>query len=99
MGRKTKTILAHLQGLESQKISGGGRSVFLDFSFYRTYQDLGGNNAIELTVLIDSPYLSKNSVKFGDIRLTSNEASSEIMIASELRRFTFELPVTGRRRI
>jgi hypothetical protein len=38
MGRKTRTILAHLQGLESQKISAGGRSVFLDFYFYRTSQ-------------------------------------------------------------
>src|ERR1700694_1499644 len=36
MERKARTILAHSHGLESQKISGGGRSVFLDFSFYRT---------------------------------------------------------------
>jgi hypothetical protein len=40
MGRKVKTILAHSHGLESRKISGGGRSVFLDFSFYRTSQDV-----------------------------------------------------------
>jgi hypothetical protein len=40
MGRKARNTLAQSGRLESQKISGGGRSVFLDFSFYRTYQDL-----------------------------------------------------------
>src|ERR1039458_3280222 len=40
MGRKTRSILAHSYGLESQNISGDGRSIFLDFSFYRTSQDL-----------------------------------------------------------
>jgi len=40
MGRKVKTILAHSQGLERRKIPGGARSVFLDFSFYRTSQEL-----------------------------------------------------------
>jgi hypothetical protein len=40
MGRKARSTLAQSQWLESQKISGGGRSVFLDFSFYRTSQDL-----------------------------------------------------------
>jgi len=40
MGRKLRTILAHSHGLESQKISGGGRGVLLDFSFYRTSRDL-----------------------------------------------------------
>jgi hypothetical protein len=36
VGRKASTILAYLRGLESQKISGGGRSAFRDFLFYRT---------------------------------------------------------------
>jgi len=40
MGRKARSTLAQSSRLESQKISGGGRSVFLDFSFYRTSQDL-----------------------------------------------------------
>ena len=40
MGRKARSTLAQSGRLESQKISGGGRSVFLDFSFYRTYRDL-----------------------------------------------------------
>ena len=40
MGRKTRSTLAQSGRLESQRISGGGRSVFLDFSFYRTSQDL-----------------------------------------------------------
>ncbi len=40
MGRKVRTILAHSQGLESKKISGRRRGVFLDFSFYRTSWDL-----------------------------------------------------------
>src|SRR5712675_253124 len=40
LGRKVRTILAHSHGLESKKISGRRRGVFLDFSFYRTHQDL-----------------------------------------------------------
>jgi hypothetical protein len=40
MGRKARSIFAHSQGLESKKKSGGGGSVFLDFPFYRTYQDV-----------------------------------------------------------
>ena len=40
MERKTRTILAHSHGLESKKISGRRRSVFLDFPFYRTSQDV-----------------------------------------------------------
>ena len=40
MGRKARSTLAQSGRLESQKISGGGRSVFLDFSFYRTSRDL-----------------------------------------------------------
>src|SRR6202142_121931 len=40
MGRKARTMLAHSEGLESKKSSGGGRSVFLDFPFYRTSQAL-----------------------------------------------------------
>src|SRR6266478_2037290 len=40
LGRKVRTILAHSHGLESKKISGRRRGVFLDFSFYRTYRDL-----------------------------------------------------------
>jgi hypothetical protein len=40
MGRKARIILAHLSGLESKKCSGGGRSIFLDFTLYRTSQDL-----------------------------------------------------------
>ena len=40
MGRKARSTLAQPGRLESQKLSGGGRSVFLDFSFYRTYQAL-----------------------------------------------------------
>jgi hypothetical protein len=40
MGRQAGNILAHSKGLESKKSSGGGRGIFLDFSFYRTYQDL-----------------------------------------------------------
>src|SRR6267143_5487941 len=40
MGRKVRTILAHSQGLESKKISGRRRGVFLDFSFYRTCREL-----------------------------------------------------------
>jgi hypothetical protein len=36
MGRKARSTLAQSGRLESQKISGGGRSVFLDFSFYRS---------------------------------------------------------------
>jgi hypothetical protein len=38
--RKNRTILVPAHGLESQKISGRGRSVLLDFSFYRTSRDL-----------------------------------------------------------
>src|ERR1039457_2105348 len=41
MERKARSTLAQSGRLESQKISGGGRSVFLDFSFYRTSRDLG----------------------------------------------------------
>src|SRR6266404_4207663 len=40
LGRKVRTILAHSHGLESKKISGRRRGVFLDFSFYRTSRDL-----------------------------------------------------------
>jgi hypothetical protein len=40
MGRKVRTILAHSDGLESEKKSGRRRGIFLDFPFYRTYQDL-----------------------------------------------------------
>src|SRR5882762_5451695 len=42
MGRKVRTILAHSQGLESKKISGRRRGVFLDFSFYRTSREVAG---------------------------------------------------------
>jgi hypothetical protein len=48
VGRKAKTILAHSQGLESKKISGGGGSIFLDFTFYRTSQELGADAEGEL---------------------------------------------------
>src|SRR5713226_7691304 len=41
MGRKAKTIPAQSRGLEVKKTSGRGGGVFLDFSFYRTSQDLG----------------------------------------------------------
>jgi hypothetical protein len=47
-GRKTRTILTHSQGLESKKLSGGGRSIFLDFTFYRTSQELGADAEGEL---------------------------------------------------
>src|SRR5579863_329860 len=40
MARRARNILAHSQGLESKKNSGGRRGIFLDFTFYRTYQDL-----------------------------------------------------------
>jgi hypothetical protein len=36
MGRKARTIPAHSRELESKKISGDGRGIFLDFPFYRT---------------------------------------------------------------
>jgi hypothetical protein len=40
LGRKVRTIHAQLDGLEGQKKSGHRRGIFLDFPFYRTYQDL-----------------------------------------------------------
>ena len=40
-GAEGQNILTHSRGLESKKISGGARSVFLDFTFYRTYRELG----------------------------------------------------------
>jgi hypothetical protein len=39
MERNDRTILAHSVRLESQKISGLRRGIFLDFPFYRTYQE------------------------------------------------------------
>src|SRR6202165_399296 len=39
-GAEEQNHPAQSHGLESQKISGRRRSVFLDFSFYRTYRDL-----------------------------------------------------------
>ena len=36
LGRKARTIPAQPNGLESKKISGRSRGVFLDFPFYRT---------------------------------------------------------------
>jgi hypothetical protein len=39
-GARPEQTLPSLRGLESQKISGGRRSFFLDFPFYRTSQEL-----------------------------------------------------------
>jgi hypothetical protein len=39
-GGRSETSSLHSLGLERKKVSGGGRSVLLDFTFYRTYQDL-----------------------------------------------------------
>jgi hypothetical protein len=40
MERKARTNPAQLYGLENKKKSGRRRSIFLDFPFYRTYQEL-----------------------------------------------------------
>ena len=44
MARRARNIPAHSQGLESKKNSGGRRGIFLDFTFYRTYQDPSGHS-------------------------------------------------------
>jgi hypothetical protein len=41
MGRKARTNPAQSCGLESEKKSGHRRCIFLDFPFYRTYQEFG----------------------------------------------------------
>jgi hypothetical protein len=46
MGRKIRTILAQLSGLEDMKQSGRRRGIFLDFPFYRTSQGQSNNSAV-----------------------------------------------------
>ena len=60
MGRKARTILAHSRGLESKKISSRRRSVFLDFSFYRTYRDVGTSKNLQVCNCLTELY-SANS--------------------------------------
>jgi hypothetical protein len=43
MERKAGTNPAQLRGLEDKNTSGRRRSVFLDFPFYRTYQELAAD--------------------------------------------------------
>ncbi len=40
LGTRPEQNLRRSHGLESQKISGHSRGIFLDFPFYRTYRDL-----------------------------------------------------------
>jgi len=61
MGQKARSILAHSYGLESKRISGGGGSVFLDFPFYRTYQELEMHQMSEQIRRAVAAYLEKNS--------------------------------------
>jgi hypothetical protein len=57
MGRKARTIPAHPHGLESKKKSGRRRNIFLDFPFYRTYQDLARSASLDRMDLEDKPLI------------------------------------------
>src|SRR5450759_4604004 len=84
MGRKARNTLAQSGRLESQKISGGGRSVFLDFSFYRTYQELAADRFCHE---VTSP---KRGLENGRARMTRKPKVLETKFQTDIR-----LPLLG----
>ena len=63
MERKARTTPAQLHGLENKKKSGQRRGIFLDFPFYRTYQNLGesriaAHSGLEKIQLVDCDPIS-----------------------------------------